>query len=568
MKKIFTLAAAVLFATSIFAATETVPKANNTWTGTSVSITNDECANSEKAITKDGESDKVTFVKFRTNKNGNTITLNVNSGIKVTGISLRAYSNNATAKVALTGVSYDGVAEDPFAKIEFPGNDANTTATYEKAALEATQSIVFSFDNSEVDPDDSNNKNNQIMAVLTITYDITATTYKATYKSNMAEVADVVDAVALVVKGNPFKEPADKYFIGWNNKEDGTGDAIAVGTALSADTTLFAQWKAFEAALTLNVAASGDDAAKGGEVALEEGSNGGKLIFAGAKDDIYTESFVYKDAGLQLSKGGADSLRAELAYLLKAGSVLRITLVAANEGSPSLNIIPLGKSAIEMTANFAAAKNDTAYVYYEVIAGDGLDGASQFIIQRGGSSVILAELAIANHGDAVDAGGETPEPAKSTDATISDVKINDVAVTENEGVFAYEVAADADLAKVVVTYKLADKATVDDADKSGFEIEVPAAGAAAATKTITVTAEDGTTTKEYTFSVTKAKAAEGGEGGEGGQGEGGEGGEEGGDDQAVDNIDAAAPATKVLRNGMLLIEKNGVLYNAQGVVVR
>ncbi|MGN0226743.1 MAG: FN3 associated domain-containing protein [Paludibacteraceae bacterium] len=37
---------------------------------------------------------------------------------------------------------------------------------------------------------------------------------------------------------------------------------------------------------------------------------------------------------------------------------------------------------------------------------------------------------------------------------------------------------------------------------------------------------------------------------------------------AIDNTEAGVKATKVLRDGQLLIEKNGVLYNAQGAVVR
>ena len=37
---------------------------------------------------------------------------------------------------------------------------------------------------------------------------------------------------------------------------------------------------------------------------------------------------------------------------------------------------------------------------------------------------------------------------------------------------------------------------------------------------------------------------------------------------ALNNIEAAEKAQKVVRNGQLFIEKNGVLYNAQGAVVK
>jgi len=42
----------------------------------------------------------------------------------------------------------------------------------------------------------------------------------------------------------------------------------------------------------------------------------------------------------------------------------------------------------------------------------------------------------------------------------------------------------------------------------------------------------------------------------------------GGDETAIDNTEAAVKAVKVVRNGQLFIEKNGVLYNAQGAIVK
>ena len=37
---------------------------------------------------------------------------------------------------------------------------------------------------------------------------------------------------------------------------------------------------------------------------------------------------------------------------------------------------------------------------------------------------------------------------------------------------------------------------------------------------------------------------------------------------AIDNTDAAVKATKRVIDGVLFIEKNGVLYNAQGAIVK
>ena len=136
------------------------------------------------------------------------------------------------------------------------------------------------------------------------------------------------------------------------------------------------------------------------------------------------------------------------------------------------------------------------------------------------------------------------EAPKSTDASITELKINEVAVAEKEGIFAYEVAFDAELDSVAVAFVLAEKATAD--KKSPFKVLVPEAGAAAVEEAINVTAEDGVTKKEYKVSVTKAKKSE----------------------EAIDNIGDGAKAVKFFENGQLLIRKNGVLYNAQGAIVK
>ena len=132
-----------------------------------------------------------------------------------------------------------------------------------------------------------------------------------------------------------------------------------------------------------------------------------------------------------------------------------------------------------------------------------------------------------------------------SDATIKSLEINKTEVKEKDGVFAYEVPAAENLAKVVVEFVLnnpdarADKA-------SGFEMDVPAAGAPAKETTINVVSKNGTK-KAYKISVTKA-----------------EGGDEG--LEGVNSEDIRVK--KVMLNGQLFILKNGVLYNATGAVVK
>ena len=93
----------------------------------------------------------------------------------------------------------------------------------------------------------------------------------------------------------------------------------------------------------------------------------------------------------------------------------------------------------------------------------------------------------------------------SSNANIESLSINGEVVEAVEGVYSYTVGASVDLAAVEIVYTLAHpKATATPA--SGFTVNVPAAGAAANTQTIVVTAQDNTQAT-YTVSVAKSAAA-------------------------------------------------------------
>jgi len=156
---------------TLFADTETVPVANGNWEGTSISLKHEECANGSVSVMKDNTGMNETFYKLRTNKNNNTITLYVNAGYSINEIYLRGYSNNTTSEISLIGVSIDGVAEKPFTSITFPSKNSGYTDSYSNTACNASDSIVLTFDNSEIDPSDNSNKYCQIMAQLTVTYE-------------------------------------------------------------------------------------------------------------------------------------------------------------------------------------------------------------------------------------------------------------------------------------------------------------------------------------------------------------------------------------------------------------
>ncbi|MBR1716194.1 MAG: cadherin-like beta sandwich domain-containing protein [Paludibacteraceae bacterium] len=93
----------------------------------------------------------------------------------------------------------------------------------------------------------------------------------------------------------------------------------------------------------------------------------------------------------------------------------------------------------------------------------------------------------------------------SNNAGIGKLTINGVEVEAVENVYSYEVSASENLAQVEVVYSLAHP-LANATPASGFKVDVPAAGATANTQVISVTAEDGETKATYTVSVTKSAA--------------------------------------------------------------
>ena len=540
MKKIFTLIAATLVSFGLWAETEVSTNtgaSNAKVEGTSFTIPGTFVAG---AGGKQVSPMQNKGIKVRLNQPSAIVTTEatavdvlVNFGHKITAIQLIGVTNSDGKAATLGKIYVDGVEYTGDFSKDLPAKDASAASAIAISGINAEQSIVYAFSNL--------NGATQANITLEITYEVTATTYKATYKSNLEGVNDSVDNAALKVSGNVFREPKDKFFVGWNTKADGTGAAVAVETVLTQDTTLFAQWEAFDPCITMYIDEGTETPAKDVEVALKTGSSGGKIIFVGAKEN-YEESFVYKTGGgLQLSKGAADSLRVELPNdFLIEGSVIRLELIAVNDGKPAINLIPIGKPAMLQECNLNVAKTDTVSVYYKVKADDGLVNANKFILGRGSSTVILNAVEIG----ACPQVPPTPDP-QSNDASIKSLTIKGVAVTADaNNVFAYEVPANENITQVEVAFVLADKATAD--KTSPFNLAVPESSEAAASEaTINVTAEDGTTKKAYKVSVTRAAA-----------------------EQGIEDVLDTKKTVKFIEDGQIVIIKNGVKYNVLGTQIR
>ena len=146
-------------------------------------------------------------------------------------------------------------------------------------------------------------------------------------------------------------------------------------------------------------AATGDAPALDGKVALKDESYGGNIIFAGAKDGNYAASFIYNDLGLQMCKGGADSVRVELGFNLAVGSKIELHITVGtmcDTKERGFNLLAPGQKKV-MGAVWKPKETDEAtdsivskVFEYEVTASDGMAGQNKFGLQRSNSAILQA----------------------------------------------------------------------------------------------------------------------------------------------------------------------------------
>lgn len=136
---------------------------------------------------------------------------------------------------------------------------------------------------------------------------------------------------------------------------------------------------------------------------------------------------------------------------------------------------------------------------------------------------------------------EAGKETLSEDPGIKELKINGETVTAVNDVYSYELTAETPAVEVRYTLK---HVYATGSPKTGFTIDVPAAGAEPATQEITVIAENGVAKKVYTVSVSVSVAA----------------GDQGIEDVQRDDVQC----TKVIRDGRLYLIYKGTMYNVQG----
>lgn len=171
--KTFLLAVCLLVGgvNSTWATTETFGASKNTTansaiTGTSVNIAGTSNPNGIGSYAVfNGKSDK--GIKLRT---GSALTLNVNTGYRVTGVTVYAYQNNTSTKtITCDSYSIDGATATNYSTaISVPLNVKNaetqTLATISTGDIDARTSVVFNFTNS-------GDGQNQIYAFIEVAYE-------------------------------------------------------------------------------------------------------------------------------------------------------------------------------------------------------------------------------------------------------------------------------------------------------------------------------------------------------------------------------------------------------------
>lgn len=152
-------------------------------------------------------------------------------------------------------------------------------------------------------------------------------------------------------------------------------------------------------------AATGDTPAEGAKAALTDASYGGNIIFAGARDGNYAASFQYNEYGLQMCKGGADFVRVELGFNLKEGSIIKLHINQNgldNKKARGFKLNTADNKTTLLNATWQQAdETDLEKEFeYTVTASDKLAGQNKFCISRN-ESAILHAVVVSDCGDEI-----------------------------------------------------------------------------------------------------------------------------------------------------------------------
>ena len=193
-------------------------------------------------------------LKIRTNQThgdfANSVKFYVHDGYKVTNIQMTGNSNNDNAAISVNGMYVDG-GDNAISSVTgnktFP-NSKTDAATFDTGSIEATDNVVLTFDNSNIDGT-TGKKNNQLKVSIIVTYEVIAVsvstksgrnygTYVTNYKLDFSSAEGITAYIAKGFNGAKdailLKEvsvvPADEPII---VKTDTKGASVSVPVTTS-----------------------------------------------------------------------------------------------------------------------------------------------------------------------------------------------------------------------------------------------------------------------------------------------------------------------------------------------
>lgn len=595
MKKIFTLAAAVLASFSLWAATESNPTSASKDTdvaGTSYTIPGTYIAGAGSAKTG-AMPDK--GIKFRLNKPAsdlnNAIEFKVNEGYVINAIQLVGVTNSDNKAATVGSIYVDGVAWNGTFNGALPAKNAEAASDIQVSGIAAAQSVVFVF--SDLGGASQGN------ICYTVTYeeavqkevdhvDVTlggvAINGEALSDTQMATLygaltlnlaAEYVEAPTVT-----FTVQTDTYYVGETDPST-KSEKIDVVAALNPDGKWQAQQTVGEKTYTITAVKPAtvtitymDGATVLGEETVKKGETSTKHAEFETKPLATFEGW-FKDAEL--------TVPADLTAAVNADQTLYGKFVKAY--AQSLNIEQLvvtnGKSygikdaltaagyeysnldALDSLNNEKGAARNEPYLGLKIKTQGGFIACNV----KAGSTIRVKFGYVENNVLAI-AGNDTLTltPANKTLDVLEFTAAADTYVkiqtTSGKTVVIKQIMVDAAITDVM--YKITYAAT-ENGEVSGWTVAYPGEEVV-----MNITSNEGYTLTSITYNGTEmvqpapgapisftmpaeavTVAASFGDIATG-----------------IGNADAAVKAVKVIRDGKLFIEKNGVLYNAQGVIVK
>ncbi len=595
MKKIFTLAAAVLASFSLWAATESNPTSASKDTdvaGTSYTIPGTYIAGAGSAKTG-AMPDK--GIKFRLNKPAsdlnNAIEFKVNEGYVINAIQLVGVTNSDNKAATVGSIYVDGVAWNGTFNGALPAKNAEAASDIQVSGIAAAQSVVFVF--SDLGGASQGN------ICYTVTYeeavqkevdhvDVTlggvAVNGEALSDTQMATLygaltlnlaAEYVEAPTVT-----FTVQTDTYYVG-ETEPSTKSEKIDVVAALNPDGKWQAQQTVGEKTYTITAVkpATVTITYMDGETVL-----GKEIVKVGESATKYSEYEVkplaefqgwYTDAELTYKADLSATVGADMVLYGKfvkayAQSIDFEQLVLANGKGANIDSILTARGyefsnidQLDSLNNSKGAGRNEPYLGLKIKKQGGYLACN---VQPGTTIRIkfgyVAETVLAI------AGGDTIE-LKPTDNKIAALQfpimvetLVKLQTTSDKTVVIKQIMIDDPLATWMypITYEAAENGKVE-----GWTVAYPGEEVV-----MNITSNEGYTLTSLTYNGTEmvqpapgapisfimpaeavTVAASFGDIATG-----------------IGNADAAVKAVKVIRDGKLFIEKNGVLYNAQGVIVK